>query len=100
MKNQVDQELIPSFSFGYTAGAKYRLNGVFGSLTLGGFDAARFVTNNLTFPFAADDSRSLTIGFQSVIASKTLQGVLKPLTNGAFFLIDSSVSAFSEIILS
>ena len=52
MSNLVDQRLIPSHSFGYTAGAKYQLDGVFGSLTLGGFDAARFVPNNLSFPFA------------------------------------------------
>ena len=67
------------------------MNRVLGSLTLGGYDAARFVPNNLSYPFDADDSRSLTVGLQSIIVSDSLLGVLTPLTNGAFFLIDSTV---------
>ncbi|KAK2589771.1 hypothetical protein QQS21_012552 [Conoideocrella luteorostrata] len=38
---------IPSYSYGYTAGASYR--GIVGSATLGGFDAARFVPHDNTF---------------------------------------------------
>lgn len=91
MMTLANQKLIPSLSFGYTAGAKYRLNGVYGNLTLGGFDAARFVSNDLIFPFAADDSRDLTVGLQSVTASNTLEGTSALMTAGAYFLIDSSV---------
>lgn len=47
--------------------------------------------NNLTFPFDADDSRRLTLGLQSVTASNTLRGALTPLSQGTFFMIDSSV---------
>ncbi|KAG6216042.1 hypothetical protein E4U50_006561 [Claviceps purpurea] len=39
---------IPSYSYGYTAGASYR--GVVGSATLGGYDAARFVPHDNIFP--------------------------------------------------
>ncbi|KAG5952687.1 hypothetical protein E4U53_000193 [Claviceps sorghi] len=39
---------IPSYSYGYTAGASYR--GVVGSATLGGYDAARFVAHDIVFP--------------------------------------------------
>ena len=47
--------------------------------------------NNLTFPFDADDSRRLNLGLQSATVSNTLQGALTPLSQGALFLIYSSV---------
>jgi hypothetical protein len=37
------------------------LNSVLGSLTLGGYDTSRFVSNNLTIPFFAEDERDLTV---------------------------------------
>lgn len=46
----------------------------------------------MTFSFAGDDSRSLTVGLQSITASNTLQGVVAPLTSGILSLIDSTVS--------
>lgn len=61
------------------------------SLTLGGYDASRFTLSNISVPFAADDSRILTVSVQSITASNTLQGMISPLSTGAFFLIDSSV---------
>ena len=64
---------------------------VLGSLTLGGYDASRFTPNNLTFPLDADDSQSLTLSLQSITVSNTLQGALTPLSQGALFMIDSSV---------
>ena len=67
------------------------LNQVVRSLTLGGYDASRFTSSNISVPFAADDSRSLTVDVQSITASNTLQGGISPLSIGAFFLIDSSV---------
>lgn len=45
----------------------------------------------MTFSFASDDSRSLTVGLQSITASNTLQGVATPLTSGVLALIDSTV---------
>ena len=67
------------------------LDGIFGSLTFGGFDASRLIPSNFTIPFYTDDSRSLTVGIQSISASNTLQGNVGLLSPGAFFLIDSSV---------
>lgn len=57
---------IPSLSYGYTAGASYRLNQVAASLTFGGYDASRFVPSNLTLNLGADNSRDLLVGLQSI----------------------------------
>ncbi|MCJ1393318.1 hypothetical protein MMC18_006190 [Xylographa bjoerkii] len=61
-----EQDIIPSVSFGYTAGNQYRLKTVLGSLTLGGYDSARFAPNDLSFTFAPDDSRDLVVGIQAI----------------------------------
>ncbi|TKA81840.1 hypothetical protein B0A49_01070 [Cryomyces minteri] len=91
MKNLKDRGLIPSLSFGYTAGAPYRISKVLGSLTLGGYDQSRFVSNNKTFPFSADDSRPLSVGVQNILAINTLNGVVSPLKNGIISAIDSTI---------
>ncbi|KAK7409561.1 hypothetical protein QQX98_008282 [Neonectria punicea] len=44
---------IPSYSFGFTAGAHYRNVPV--SLTLGGYDASRFSNHNIDFTLGRDD---------------------------------------------
>ena len=61
-----NQNLIPSLSFGYTAGNRYRLKQVLGSLTLGGVDTGRFMPNNLSIPLAPQEGRSLLVGIQSI----------------------------------
>ena len=53
-------------SWGYTAGASYRDDPTFGSLVLGGYDESRFTPNNVTFAFAADFSRDLTVNLRSI----------------------------------
>lgn len=77
---------MPSISYGYTAGARYRkqlfinqvvwevvtfseLKQVPGSLTLGGFDASRFAKHNATFTFAEDDKRDLVVGLRQITIS-------------------------------
>ena len=65
---------------------------MFGSLVLGGYDASRLTSNNLSFSFASDDSRSLTVGLQSITVSNTLEGVIAPLESGIYALIDSMTS--------
>ncbi|EMD69160.1 hypothetical protein COCSADRAFT_31924 [Bipolaris sorokiniana ND90Pr] len=88
-----ENKQIPSFSYAYTAGAKYRLKSVLGSLILGGYDTTRFdtVTDNLSFTFSQDSSRLLTVGVNSIMATNTLQGTYS-LTSGAHFsVIDSTV---------
>jgi hypothetical protein len=88
-----ESKKIPSFAYAYTAGAKYRLKSVFGSLILGGYDATRFETsaNGFSFSFSQDPSRLLTVGVDSIMATNTLQGTYS-LTSGAHFsVIDSTV---------
>ena len=68
-----NQNLIPSLSWSYTAGARYRSESEFGSLTLGGFDSSKFVANNVSFPLAGDISRDTVVPIQS-ISSKNSTG--------------------------
>ncbi|KAF2438355.1 acid protease [Karstenula rhodostoma CBS 690.94] len=93
-----DQNSIPSLSWAYTAGAPYRLNKVFGSLTLGGYDQARFhrpseTAQDLTFPFYTDISRDLLVGISSIKTSNTTSSSSESalLKDGIFALIDSTV---------
>ena len=60
------QNKTPSTSWAYTAGAYYRQPTAFGSLTLGGYDTARFIQNNVTFAFGPDSSRDLLVPIQSI----------------------------------
>ncbi|SLM33544.1 Aspartic peptidase domain [Lasallia pustulata] len=65
------QNWIPSMSLGYTAGNQYRLNAVFGSLTLGGYDKTRFTPNNLSFYFADNSYRDIVVGIQAISSEKS-----------------------------
>ena len=89
-----DQNLIPSLSFGYTAGNQYRLKQVLGSLTLGGYDAGRFTPNGLSFPFAEDSSRNLMVGVQSISSTDQTgtNSILLASGNGFMAYVDSTVS--------
>lgn len=84
----VEQELLPSVSWGYTAGAAYR--GALGSLTLGGFDESRLVRNEMVFGFGADISLDLTVAVQAVAFDGIGSNLL--MVEGAYFLIDSVVA--------
>ncbi|KAL8653691.1 MAG: hypothetical protein Q9226_003742 [Calogaya cf. arnoldii] len=87
-----NQSLIPSVSFGYTAGAPYRLKKVLGSLTLGGYDQARFTPNNMIFSFAPDTDRDIVVGIQS-ITSTDQEGTKRDLLpTGINAYVDSTVS--------
>ena len=83
-----NRSLIPSSSWAYTAGAYYQEPKVYGSLTLGGYDATRFVPNNVSITFGADSSRDLLVGIQQ-ITSDTLGTPL--LSSGIYAFIDSLV---------
>lgn len=91
MSSLKNRSMIHSMSWGYTAGARYRLKQVPGSLTLGGYDLSRFTPNEYSFSFSADDSKSLTVGLQSIQASNTLHGSMSLLQTGVLALIDSTV---------
>jgi len=83
--------LIPSLSFGYTAGNQYRLKQVLASLTLGGYDSSRFTPNELTIPFAPDITRELMVGLQSISSIDRSGTTSNLLPNGIMSLVDSTV---------
>lgn len=66
ISNLRKESLISSLSWGYTAGNQYRLNKVLESLTLGGYDASRFIPNNVSFAFNEIDIRDLTVVVKQV----------------------------------
>ena len=58
---------IPSTTWAYTAGAAYKDAPVFGSLTLGGYDANRFDPNtSVSVPFSINPSADLQVNLQSI----------------------------------
>ena len=65
-----------------------------GSLTLGGYDAARFTPSNLSFGFAADDSRDLVVGIQSITtqSSGNPSNTTSLLPNPILSFIDAAVA--------
>jgi hypothetical protein len=104
-----EQGSIPSLSFGYTAGAQYRksswnrfmvyvLNkpdeGTFlGSLTLGGYDSSRYISNNLSFVFAPNNEQDLTVGLAGLTASTTTRPNIELLEQtDVTMYIDSTVA--------
>ncbi|KAL8767209.1 MAG: hypothetical protein Q9209_006214 [Squamulea sp. 1 TL-2023] len=91
LTNLYNRDLIPSLSWSYTAGAPYRLKGVFGSLTLGGYDAARFIPSNISFSLATDISRDLVVGLQSIISSESNGSTQSLLPSPHLTFIDSTI---------
>ncbi|KAL8729178.1 MAG: hypothetical protein Q9166_004917 [cf. Caloplaca sp. 2 TL-2023] len=87
-----DQSLIPSVSFGYTAGAPYRLKKVLGSLTLGGYDQSRFKANNMSFSFAPDTDRDIVVGIQSIISTDQDGTTHDLLPTGINAYVDSTIA--------
>ncbi|CAG8953280.1 hypothetical protein HYFRA_00003487 [Hymenoscyphus fraxineus] len=65
---------ISSQSWSYTAGAFYRLKGVFGSLIFGGYDRARFVANEVRFAMAEDNLRDLVVTLRGIKSSAAVDG--------------------------
>ena len=64
LSSLVQNGKTPSHSYGYTAGASYRLKGVPASLILGGVDQNRFTPNDLLI--------SLATGYQPVVAINSI----------------------------
>ena len=85
-----DNYTIPSLSYGFTAGNQYRLDKVYGSLTLGGYDSNRFTPTNITWPFYEDISRDLSVNLQAITTDKTTPSNLLPGGSISIF-IDSTV---------
>lgn len=90
MTQLYNQSKIPSLSYGYTAGSQYRFDGVFGSLTLGGYDTSKFEPTNVTFPFGGDISRDLLVGVQSITSTNSKTALSQ--ASGSFYAyIDSTI---------
>lgn len=107
-----DQNIIPSLSFGYTAGAQRReswarefqnvffsysmigFKGVPGSLTLGGYDQSRFTPNNLTFSLAPGTT-NLVVGIQSIVSTNANGTSNSLLSSRIPAYVDSTVSGLT-----
>ncbi len=67
--------------------------GVFGSLTLGGYDQSRFIPNNVSFSLASDISRDLVVGLQSIKSTSVNDSVTQQkslLPTSILIFIDST----------
>ncbi|KAF2173793.1 hypothetical protein M409DRAFT_16064 [Zasmidium cellare ATCC 36951] len=88
---------IGSLSYGYTAGAAY-LDEEAGSLTLGGYDEARFQSDNVVNVTMKDAGRKLQLQMTDISVSGGIQGGIKTLLTpeelpeGLSVLLDSSTA--------
>ncbi|KAL8735255.1 MAG: hypothetical protein Q9181_002887 [Wetmoreana brouardii] len=82
------QELIPTLSYGFTAGASYK--NAPGSLTIGGYDETRLTPNDVSFAFGSQSARQLTVAVQGIsVTNSNADSQLLP--QGMFALVDSTV---------
>lgn len=103
------QESIPSISFGYTAGAPYRMlnryysgpltddhsgsSGIAGSLTLGGYDQSRFEANDVEFDFAPEPTGDTVVAIQSITTrAQNSTSSVELLPAPIYALIDTTIS--------
>lgn len=86
------KNMTPSVSFGYTAGARYRFTSILSSLTLGGYDASRFIPNELTFGFAPDNERDLVVPLIGVSASSATKTNVSLLKQPTTMFVDSTIA--------
>lgn len=84
-----DASQIPSRSWAYTAGSYRRLPKVYGSLTLGGYDSARFAANDVTFRLTPDSLQDLVVAVQSITTDTAPTPLLSA---GIYMPINSLVS--------
>ena len=82
--------MIPSLSWGYTAGNQYRLEETLGSLTLGGYDASKFEANDVEFDFDEQDIRDLSVQIDSITYTQAGENTT---------LLSTPISAFLDSTL-
>nr|POF20108.1 hypothetical protein CFP56_71730 [Quercus suber] len=87
MTQLFNNNTIPGLNYAYTAGNQYRLNQVFGSLVLGGYDQSRFTPTNLTFDMYSDIQRDLLVNIQSITSDGG---------NATNLLPEGSITAFID----
>ncbi|KAI0864070.1 aspartic peptidase domain-containing protein [Xylaria cubensis] len=83
---------IPSLSWSYTAGARYRLKPEYGQLILSGYDTSRFVENTVTYKMTVDLNRELIVYLQGINYSDGKSGSLlgNLLSNPISIALDST----------
>lgn len=88
-----NQSLLPSLSFGYTAGKRYHDPPLLSSLTLGGYDSSRFVPNDISFGFAPDNERDIVVGILGITANTATKSNINLRPRDPFTMyIDSTVA--------
>ena len=94
LSNLKKEDLIPSVSWSYTAGAYHESlesgHGL-GSLTFGGYDAARFIANNITFSLGPSLIRDLSIGLQSIALTESNTTTIELLSKPIVTILDAGV---------
>ncbi|KAH8705800.1 aspartic peptidase domain-containing protein [Talaromyces proteolyticus] len=77
-----------SCSYGYTAGAYYRLKGVPASLVIGGYDQLRFVPNDVSF--------NLSLQYVPVVSLSSIQGtsVNRSSNSSMTELVEASINSY------
>ncbi|KAJ8068308.1 hypothetical protein OCU04_003871 [Sclerotinia nivalis] len=79
------QKLIPSLTWSYTAGEKYRLKaGQYAQLIFGGYDTSRSTPNSATFILASDIDRDIVVAIQAITYSGNTQASLLKSPTDAF----------------
>lgn len=90
MSSLVNKSIIPSLSWGYTAGASYRDQAP-ASLTLGGYDSDRREGPGLSMNMNADNSRPFQVAVTKILAENTLDSTQNLHPTATFHFIDSTV---------
>lgn len=93
-------QVIPSLSYGYTAGAKYRKSGsgIVGSFVLGGYDEARLnMDNSVSINMPSAQNTSLVVGVQGISyrpnlnVEQNIKGITDANVKGFRATIDSTL---------
>lgn len=88
--------VVPSHSYGYSAGASYYAGGVAGSLTFGGVDTSRYQDSKTWFALSAGYTPTVSLQSIQVTAASAIQQwannplQLMTVNQAATFIIDSS----------
>ncbi|ORX94933.1 aspartic peptidase domain-containing protein [Clohesyomyces aquaticus] len=81
---------ISTLSYGYTAGAHYRNGGTHASLTVGGYDVARFNSSNVSFAFTPVTYRDIVVGISSISITGPKSGSHNVLSPPVFAYVDAA----------
>ena len=78
-------------SIGFLANLTSGQPSVLGSLTLGGYDVSRSLSNNISLPLGGKDSVSPVVGIESITASSTLTDDVVILSNSVTAVINTAL---------